>query len=419
MKKYFYLTLGGIFAFIFALIFYGAYINYSDEAVIAESMAANNSIPLKASKAAVRSIHPKMNIEIVDVFTREKTDAVSLIDGIIASVNVQKNDSVYAGQVLFEIKNDSYPVRIRQADIEILRAESEILKADNEILKAETALSNAKNDFERYGRLRDKDAVSVGKFEQIELAYKEAQINLENLKVQKRQAIAQRDALKAQREQIVIESSYSNVTAPIDGEVLLLYKQIGAFVSQGTSLALIGNFHDLYFEITAEDKLIRQLNTGQKFNISFLPRELQKVYGTEYKVGNEGHEQIFDGAIVEITPSLDKPAAIRKVLCHVNNSSGVLEARSYSDVNVQAVIPRRCLTVPLLAVNNQKDALFVFAQDGTIKKVPVTTGADDGEFIEITSGINEGDIVVAANADNLADGMYADYILEEGAESAK
>jgi len=360
-----------------------------------------------------------MEFKVVDLFSREKTDAVALIDGFITSVNVQKNDSVRAGQTIFVIKNETYPVRLRQADIDILRAESEILKADNDIIKAETALANAKNDFERYTRLRDKDAVSVGKFEQIEMAYKEAQINLENLKVQKRSVIAQRDSLRAQKEQLLIESSYGNVTAPIDGEVLILYKQIGAFVSQGTALALIGNFHDLYFELTAEDKLVRQLAADKRAYLSFLPRELQKIYGTEYKVGNAGHEQIFNASIVEITPSIDKPAAIRKVLWRIDNSSGVLEPRTYSGVICQSVIPHNCLTVPILALNNQKDSLFVFTKEGTIKKISVTTGADDGEFVEITQGLREGDIVASVNADNLTDGMYADFVLEEGENVGK
>lgn len=414
MKKYLYIALGGVFAFIFGLIFYGAYVNYSDEAVIAESMAAHNSVSLKGSKAAIRSINPEIEIEIADIFSKEKTDAVALIDGIIDSVNVQKNESVKTGQLLFVIKNESYPVKIRQADIDILRAESEILKADNDIIKAETALSNAKHDLERYTRLRDKEAVSVGKFEQIEIIFKEAQINLENLKVQKRSVIAQRDSLVAQKEQLLIESSYSNVTSPIDGEVLLLYKQLGAFVSQGTSLALIGNFRDLFFEMTAEDKIVRQLANSKKVQLTFLPRELHKIYGTSYESGNKGNEQIFDASIVEIMPSLDKPSAMRKVLWHIDNSSGVLEPRTYTSIICQSVIPRRCLTVPLLAVSSQKDSLFIFAKDGTIKKVPVTTGVHDAEFIEIISGLNEGDIVVANNSDNIIEGMHANFILEEG-----
>ena len=419
VKKYFYFALAGVFIIIFALIFYGAYINYSDEETILESIATHNSIPIKGAKATVRKINPRLDIDVVDLFSNERTDAVAMIDGRISSVNVKKNDSVTAGQTLFVLKNDQYPIRIRQADIDILKAEGEILKADNDIVKAETLLANAKHDLERYTRLRDKEAVSVGKFEQIEMAFKEAQINLQSLRLQKQQVIAQRDSLKAQKEQILVESSYSNVTAPIDGEILILYKKLGSFVTQGTALALIGDFSDLFFEMTGEDKLIRQLSTGQKVQFFFRPKSLQKVYGTEYRPGNTGHAEIFDGYIVEISPALDQPSAIRKIIWRIDNRSGILEPRTYSDVICQSVVPRRCLTVPLTAVNNQKDALFVFSDDGTIKKIHVTTGVSDTQFIEVIEGLKENDVVASEYGDNLIEGMYAEAIFEEGEHVAK
>jgi multidrug efflux pump subunit AcrA (membrane-fusion protein) len=156
MKKYFYLALGGVFAFIFGLIFYGAYINHSDEVKIAESMATRHAILIKGAKATVRQIYPQIVISGADIFSKEKTDAVAMIDGRITSVNVVRNDNVTEGQTLFVLKNESYPVKIRQAESEILKAESEILKADNEIIKAETALANAKHELERYTRLLER-----------------------------------------------------------------------------------------------------------------------------------------------------------------------------------------------------------------------------------------------------------------------
>ena len=67
----------------------------------------------------------------------------------------------------------------------------------------------------------------------------------------------------------------------------------------------------------------------------------------------------------------------------------------------------------MTAINDKsRDSLFVFTDDGTIKKIPVTTGADDGEFIEIVSGLNDGDIVVESHFDNLTDGLKAEHILE-------
>ena len=172
--------------------------------------------------------------------------------------------------------------------------------------------------------------------------------------------------------------------------------------------------------MSAEDKIVRQLVEVKNANLTFLEREMQKVYGNGYKAGNEGHQQVFNASIVEVSPSLDEPAAIRKIIWSIDNTSGLLEPRTYSEVACQAFLPRQCLTVPLSAVDSQsKDSLFIFMQDGTIKKIPVVTGADDGEFIEILGGLNAGDIVVTFNTDNLIDGMLATYILEGDEDNGK
>ena len=122
------------------------------------------------------------------------TDAIALIDGRVTTVNVKKNDQVNKGQILFNLTNEQYPLKIRQAEIDILKAESEILNADNDIVKAETYLARAKNDFGRYSRLRDRDAVTVERFDEAEAAYKEAQVNLDVAHVQKQQMIAQKES---------------------------------------------------------------------------------------------------------------------------------------------------------------------------------------------------------------------------------
>ncbi|MBR1860060.1 MAG: efflux RND transporter periplasmic adaptor subunit [Selenomonadaceae bacterium] len=414
MKRYFYFVLTLMFALIIGLISYGAYLNHRDEAQISERMA-ERTIPLQGAKAKIRNIYSKVFLDTMNLYSEEKTDAVALIDGRITSVDVQKNDNVKIGQTLFVITNESYPIKIRQADIDILKAESEILKAENEVMKAETLLSTANNDLNRYTRLRDRDAVSVEKYEQIETAYREAQVNLKNLRVQKEQMIAQKESLMAQKEQLLIESSYSQVVAPIDGEILIIYRQIGSYVTAGTSLALIGNFHNLYFEMSAEDKLVRMLSSSKEVNLNFKQRELQKIYGTEYEPGNKGHQQVFNAEIVDILPSLDQPAAIRKILWRVDNSSGLLEPQTYSDVTCESIMPHKCLTVPLNAMKDQShSSVFVFMSDGTIKEKYITAGADDGKYIEILDGLQEGDIVVTSSVGGLTDGMKVTLTLEEG-----
>ncbi|MBR1729829.1 MAG: efflux RND transporter periplasmic adaptor subunit [Selenomonadaceae bacterium] len=413
MKRYFFISLVVVLVIVVGFVSYGAYLNKAGENAIAERMA-ERMIPLQGSKAQIRKINPKIFLDTINVYSNEMTDAIALIDGRVSTVNVQKNDQVSKGQILFNLTNEQYPLKIRQAEIDILKADSEILKAQNDIVKAETYLARAKNDFGRYSRLRDKDAVTVERYDEAEAAYKEAQVNLEVAHVQKDQMIAQKESLIAQKDQLLMESSHSQVSAPIDGEVLILYRQIGSYVTAGTPLALIGDFNHLYFTMTVEDETAKSLSVGQVSQLNFNRRDLTKVYDTDYNVGNAGKEQTFTAKIIDISPAISEPAAMRTILWEINNSAGLLEPQTYNGVSIQSLVSKSCLAVPLSAmIDHSHSTVFVLSSDNILEKREVIAGTDDGNYIEIRSGLNEGDIVITSGMDGLESGMKANVKLEE------
>ena len=89
--------------------------------------------------------------------------------------------------------------------------------------------------------------------------------------------------------------------APIDGTVLTLYHEPGAYVTSGTPLALVGDFGILSFTVPMEDRYVRRLAVEDTAQIFFRSKDLQKVYGTEYGAGNMGMGQEFFAHITEIT----------------------------------------------------------------------------------------------------------------------
>ena len=414
MKKYFFAGLTAVLIIVVGIISYGAWLNRAGENKITERMA-ERMIPLQGAEAKVRNINPTVKLDTVNLYSNEMTDAIALIDGRITAVNVQKNDQVVRGQVLFNLTNEQYPLKIRQAEIDILRADSEILKAENDIVKAETYLARAKNDFGRYSRLREHDATTVERYDEAEAAYKEAQVNLKVAHVQRDQMIAQKESLNAQREQLLLESAHSQVAAPIDGEILILYRQIGSYVTAGTPLALIGDFHHLFFSMPVDDEVARRFSTGNSVALKFNRRELTKIYDTEYEAGNAGANQEFSARIVDVSPSLNEKAAIRTILWEVNNSAGLLEPQTYNGVTLQSTLAQKCLTVPLTAmIDPSNSAVFVLKDDNTLERRLIVTGVDDGNYIEVRSGLKAGDVVVTSGMSGLDEGMKASVKLEEG-----
>lgn len=378
MKKPYMVGLVMILLLAVGLVLYGAWLNKTGENKIAERMESQ-TIPLQGAKVQVREIYPQLVLETLNLYSEDMADAVALIAGRVDQIAVSKNSSVQRGQVLFTLVNDEIPLKIQQAE--------------SSIAKAEAQLANAKNNFARYKRLRDRDATSVEKYDEAEANFRASEA-----------ALAEALTVK---EQLLVQSSRQDVTAPIDGEVLILYRQQGAYVQAGTPIALVGNFSRLFFSLPIEDIYAQRLRIGETAELRFKNSQiLHKAYDTEYAAGNRGDDQIFSAQVREIMPALNEPASLRKVVWEVDNHVGLLEQQAYTGAILKATRGRKIICVPLAAmIDANRNAVFVVTPNGTLERRPVNTGTDDGSYIEILSGLREGETVITSAAEGLKEGM--------------
>ena len=194
---------------------------------------------------------------------------------------------------------------------------------------------------------------------------------------------------------------------------MLLYRQPGSYVTMGTPIALIGDFSKLYFSQTINDADISRFSINDEIELIFQENDLQKAYDTDYAVGNLGNQQRFIARILDITPNLNEPASMRKILFEIDNSVHILEPQSYRNVTLQIKQNFTCLTVPLTAMLNQEqNSVFVLNEDNTIQRREVVTGVNDGKYIEIISGLSEGDIVITSDTNGLKDGTKVDITMD-------
>lgn len=388
MKKLYMVGLVLILLFAVAMVAYGAWLNKSGENQITERMESR-TIPLQGAKVQMRDMHPKLFLETINLYSEDMADAVALIDGRIEQIFVSKNSNVARGQVIFTLVNEEIALKIQQAD--------------SSIAKAEAQLANAKNNYARYTRLRERDATSIEKFDEAEAAYLASEAALKEAQTVK--------------QQLLVQSSRQDVTAPIDGEILILYKQQGAYVQAGTPLALVGNFSRLFFSLPVEDKDAQRLSIGDRSELSFTSSQiLRKAYDTDYAAGNRGEAEVFPVYVKEIMPSLNEPASLRKVVWEVDNRVRLLEQQAYTGAILTSARTRKLLTVPLAAMTDSKhSSVFVINAEDKLERRKVMTGADDGNYIEIISGLSEGETVVTSAAEGLEDGMKATVTLMEEA----
>ncbi len=223
MRNYFIIGLAAILALSIGIVSYGAYLNTEGELQISRRMEARR-LPLRGAKAEQRELYPKIRMASVNLYADEMADAVALIDGRITQVLAQRNANVSKGQPLFIVENESIPMKLREAD--------------SAILEAEAQLQQAENTYGRYKRLWEKRAASAEQFDAAEMKYLAAQARLSDA--------------QARKEEYEIQESRQSVVAPLDGKVLIHYRQVGSYVSAGTPLALVGDFRTLYFDMTVD-----------------------------------------------------------------------------------------------------------------------------------------------------------------------
>ena len=385
MKRYFIVGLAIVLALSLGAIFYGAWLNERGEYQITRRMEERR-LTLHGARAVARALSPQITVNAINLFSNDMADAVALVDGRIVECHAPKGSFVRRGDVIFTLENEDIPLQRQEAESNILRAQAELKKAEN--------------NYNRYQILKANDAASAQQFDEAEAAYLSAQSNL--------------NVVEAKAAQLQVRESRQQVVAPIDGKVLVLYRQQGAYVQSGASLALVGDFRFLYFSSPVEDEAARHLLIGQEAELVFQQSDFKKVYGTDYAAGNLGSRQTFTATIAKITPSLDQPAAMRNILWQVDNRSGLLEPQTYGGVSFRSKRSHGALTVPLSAMaDNEHKFVFVAKDDGTIERRSVHTGADDGSYIEILSGLTEGEIVVTSGMEGLTDGAHAEIILDE------
>ena len=370
---------------IVSLLSYGIYLNEKSESQIALRMSERR-LPLHGAKVTARNIYPVIKMDFINFYSNEMVDVTALIDGKINNFFVERNTFVHAGDSVAEIFNEEIPLKIKQAD--------------SDILEAEAALTRAQNTFNRYAQLVEMDAISKQKFDEAKADFESAKARLENY--------------RAKRAQISITQTRQVITAPINGEILKFYKQFGAYVTAGTPVVLIGNFEMLHFDTNIVNDISR-LEIGQSVEISFTDEKFSKSYGSKYSVGNKGSKQIFNAKLIDISPPMTQPAEIRKLTWELDNTVGLLEPGFYENAEIHSPLAKKCLTIPRNATFDTKNNFVYVVEDGTLKLREIVSGVNDKNFLEVIDGLNEGDIVITSSPEGLSEGLQVEVTLDEEA----
>jgi len=299
------------------------------------------------------------------------------ISGQLMKICVAEGEVVKKGQTLFVIDS-------RNAQLELEAAQAN--------LQAALAQENsAKLEYESNKNLFDKKIVSSYMLNNSQNAYKQAQA-----------AVAQ---ARAAANRAKVELGFCTITAPVSGVIGGIPVRIGDQVSPMSELTILSGNTTMYAEFSVTEAVVEALvQSGIKADE--VDDYLAKLPAATFIMKN-GTEYPHKGRVVSLTGVVNAETGSLTAKVSFPNPDGHL----YSGVQGSVVMPfaeKGVILVPQFAVVRLQDKSQVYKvkPDSTATAVEVKTeDTGNGKEFIVTSGLNEGDVIVVSGANNVTEGQ--------------
>ncbi len=411
--------------------------------VVIKSVAGKRDDGLKVSTEKVirRTIIETVNAS-GKIYPEVEVKISPDISGEVVELNVEEGDSVRKGQVLARIYADIYALQRDEAASRVSQSQASVanINASSEALKA--SLDQAKQNYDRNKSLYDEKVISKSELESYETTYKSAQANYnaatQNIRgLQAGVRSAQTGLSKANK-----DLTRTTLVAPMSGVISSLIVKKGERVAGnsfnvGTEMMRVADMSVLEVRVDVGENDVVKVSIGDSADVEVDAYNKRK----------------FKGIVTQIASSTKSATSMQQAGNDVTNYEVRIRlvADSYKDL-IEPAKPKRfpfrpgmnasadiktsyhtdVLAVPINAVTTREkgsdktiadkkkeaeknkretdagreneeslvdsdeleEIVFVIQKDGKVKKAIVKSDIQDINYIEIKSGLNEGDEVV-------------------------
>jgi HlyD family secretion protein len=276
---------------------------------------------------------------------------------------------------------------------DLTKAETDA-KSAHEALDAEQKLYDSRENLFKQGALPRKDLDQAA----VALVQARAQTELADQHLASLRAVGQQATVKSAAGQLAsaqgkyqgaaAQLSYTEIRSPIDGVVTDRPSYQGETPAQGIPILTIMDVSSVIARAHIPQDQAALLKAGDPATIST----------------TEGNES--PAKVTLVSPALDPGSTTVEVWVEALNKSGSLRPGSTVHASVTARKIENAITVPaaaLLKTPEETMAVMVVGKDGRAHQTQVETGAKTRDVVQITKGLDAGQIVVTTGAYGLPD----------------
>jgi len=366
------------------------------KAEAAEPAAARS---VKTETAQLRDVRRQVDV-VGTLAAREEVTVSAEVEGRVARLVHDLGDRVNAGDPLVELDPEKlrFKVEEQRAGLDQARArfgaspdgELPPIERMPEVVSAAAQLADAEQQYERAQTLAGRSLLPQSQLD-------EAKTKVATAKAAHETALA---AAKQLRAEIAARASTLGfaerelrdavIRAPFEGYVAERLVTPGQFLGLKEPIMRIVRLHPLKLTAEVPERFAPWIETGRDLEVR----------------ADAFPGQSFPGKIVRISPSVNLRSRAFAVEGEVPNPDGRLKPGTFARVQITTDHIDRALTVPASAIQNRYGTNRVFVvNQGQLVGKEIVMGDHVGERVEILQGLEAGTTIVAADVEQLSEGM--------------
>jgi len=394
-------------------------------------------LKVTAEKAENRTI-----IELVNasgkVYPEVEVKVSPDISGEITELTVAEGDTVKKGQLLARIYADIYNIQRNQAASGVAQSQAQVSNSQAALAALKAQEEQAKKTYDMQKKLFDDKVISQSEFNIADANYKAALANY-NAAVQGiRGGQAGVQSAVANLEKANKDLSRTAIVAPMDGVVSLLNVKKGESVAGnsfnvGTEILRIADMDKIEIRVDVGENDIPKVKLGDSALVTVDAYNDRKFKGIVTQIASSNNGAATSSALASATNDVTQYKVYIRILKEsymdlLGKGSFPFRPGMSANADIQTRRQVNVLSVPINAVTTREkgdssaapvagkkkdDAeikanesstsdmddleVVVFVKDSTdkVEKVKVTTGIQDINYIEITSGLKPGQMVIS------------------------
>ncbi|HUU41734.1 MAG TPA: efflux RND transporter periplasmic adaptor subunit [Desulfatiglandales bacterium] len=396
------------------LVFY--WTGESEDKNTTKTLSGNNfkgAVPVEISQIHRGSIDHRLHLTGT-ITAQAKVNVFSKVSGILEGIKVEQGDRVETDQIIAVVEREEKEAKLEETNavLDALKARwaqmetgalpEEIVQAEDLVRQTKASWETSISNYNRLKNLKEKDFISQQQLDDAmlqvtikEAVYSSAKEKLTLLRKGARQE--DRDELLAQIRQAEASSRLARIQlkdtiirAPIAGIISERSFDKGALVGTTSPIFTIVAMDIVKVVVPVVESDLSQLKNGAIADIQV----------------DAYPEEVFAGEVVRINPTVDPESRTVDVEIQVENKTHRLKPGMFARVSL--IVQKRdgvlLLSKDSLLEKNGSPKVFVH-DNGKALVREVALGLEGDRYVEVLSGLKEGEEVIVAGQYNLKDGI--------------